>query len=127
METKNKMQGIKPCDHGWKLFEFDDVYPHQHVIGLFDTYFNAIQSIKNIIIPSYSITRIRIQGYKCLVLNYEHRYIAAIYIEKKLIYLDPHPSEVFSLVRKWKTKKDIIQQLTQFIKLLEPIEKCCIN
>ena len=122
------MQGIKLCEHGWKLFEFNEVYTRHRVIGTFDTYSNAIKSSTNVVSPEYTTSKKQINGYNCLVLQKEDKYIGAIYIENKLIYLDPNPLTIFSFIReKWKTRKDIIQQLMQFIKLLEPINTCCIS
>ena len=114
------MQGVKQCEHGWKLVEFDDTYTTQHVIGTYDTMDHAIKPCYNTISPLYTVTHKKINGYQCLILRYQHRYFGAIYLSDKLIYLDPNPASTFSLLRiEWRTEKEIIQQLQEFIHVIK--------
>ena len=114
------MQGLKLCEHGWKLIEFDDVYTMQRVIGTYDTIENALKNSHNVILPIYTATNKKINGYKCLILKNQQKYIGAIYINDKLVYLDPN-TDVFTIgIRKeWKSKKEVIRQLCDFTSLLE--------
>lgn len=121
------MQGVKLCEHGWKLVEFDDTYTTQHVIGTYDTIEHAIQPCYNTISPLYTVKPKKINGYQCLLLRYQHRYFGAIYISDKLIYLDPNPASTFSLLRvEWRTEKEVIQQLHDFIALIK-VYSCIPN
>jgi len=119
------MQGIKLCEHGWKLIEFDDVYTMQRVLGTYDTIENALKNSHNIILPLYTVTSKKVNGYKCLICRYQEKYIGAIYIQDKLVYLDPNTEALTIGIRKeWKTKKEIIRQLYDFTGLLEN-QTCC--
>lgn len=119
------MQGIKLCEHGWKLFEFDDVYTMQRVIGTYDTLENALKNCYNIILPVYTVKNKKVNGYNCLMFKHQHKYIGAIYIHDKLVYLDPNTDSITIGIRKeWKSKKEIIRQLYEFTGLLQ--KPCCM-
>ena len=120
------MQGIKLCEHGWKLIEFDDVYTMQRVIGTYDTIDNAVKHCYNIMLPLYTSTNKKINGYPCLIFRYKDQYIGAIYIHDKLVYLDPNTEALTIGMRKeWKSKKEVVMQLYDFTTLLKQ-KPCCI-
>ena len=108
------MQTIKQSNLEWKVTEFNLDTNNHTVIGLFDTFKNACNCLYNI---EYEIVHtFHIQKYKCTISKVNESYIGGIYMFDKIIYLDPNSSqEIIGNRTKWKTKKEIIIQIGQYI------------
>ena len=113
------MQMVKPFESEWKLVEFNLDTNNHHVVGLFDTFKNACQFSSNC---EYEIVYSFLdKNYKCVITQFENKYIGGIYVHNKLIYIDPNKTtDILGPRTLWRTQKEIILQLRHFIDTMYP-------
>jgi hypothetical protein len=117
------MQMVKQFGSEWKLIEFNLDTNNHCVVGLFDTFENACHFSSN---PEYEIIySFLYKNYKCVITQLENKYIGGIYVHNKLIYIDPNKStDIMGPRIMWRTKKEIILQIHQFIDTIHPSTYC---